>query len=174
MLKPTTANPVSTLGTTAALEDYLIEYPAAVINRVGDGFVAFVPYDLFEFYHQVRYPMLREFVGDVVNQMVGRLPIRMFGPTGVDMVLRQQENKTIVHLISLTSGLPNNPSAGAIDEIPVVGPITIEVELAHKPASVVCAFDDEQANRRYDDGKLHVTLSQLHIHQAIVIENEVH
>ncbi|MEQ8673593.1 MAG: alpha-L-fucosidase [Aggregatilineales bacterium] len=170
LLEPTTGLPYGQLGTTSALDDYLIDYPAAVINAFGKGRVIFIPCDIFTWFHQVRYPMVRQFIGELLDHGLGKLQFRLFAPTGIDMVLRQKDQSIIIHLINLTSGLPNNPHAGAIDEIPCLTHIEIEVDLEDLPKHVKSAFDSVPIEWRYHNKLLQITLDHLHIHQAIVIE----
>lgn len=170
MIKPTTAISAGRILGSSRLDTRLLEYAAATINTYGKGKVAYVPCSVFEFFYQVRYPLIREFIGDLAQRLVGKLPIRMFGPTGVDVILRRRGERTLVHLINLTSGLPNSPTAGAIDEIPFVGPITVEIDRDTPPTSVGLAFEDGDFEWNYQHGTVIARLDRLHIHAAIVVE----
>ncbi|MAS37375.1 MAG: hypothetical protein CL610_25465 [Anaerolineaceae bacterium] len=170
MLKPTSAISNGRVLKTARLDTHLTEYAAATINQYGEGTVAYIPCDVFGFFYDTRYPLISEFIGELAQQITGKLPIRYSGPTGVDMVLRQKDDRTLVHLINLTSGLPNSPSAGAIDEIPQIGPITVEIDRATPPTSVGLAFEDGAFKWTYQHGTIIATLDRLHIHAAIVVE----
>ena len=169
MVQPTTGQPFSTLGTTPLLDERLLDYPAAVINRVGQGAVAYIPYNIFAYFANAHYPMVRQFIGELTRDLVGRLPIRVQGPRAVDVVLRRKDGQTIVHFINRTSGFANQPSDGAIDEIPFVGPLTLQMDLPAAPAAVTLAFEQAGFNWDYVGGTLTATLERLHIHAAIVV-----
>ena len=169
LLQPTTATSHGTMGTSPLLDDRLLEHPAATINRVANGRVAYVPCDLFEFYYELRYPLVRQFIAELTKALAGKLAIRLTGPRAVEMVLRAKDGKTVVHLINQTSGIANNPHSGAIDEIPLIGPLTVEIARATSPQEVSLAFEDQPVEWAYTDGILTVQVKHIHIHAAIVV-----
>ncbi len=169
MLQPTTAHPHGTLGTSSLLDDRLLAYPAATINQVGQGRVAYVPCDLFTFYFELRYPEVRRYFAELTQALAGDLSIRLHGPRAVEMILRTKADATLVHLINQSSGIPNHPRSGAIDEIPLVGPITLEFDRDSAPTQVTLAFEDHGLEWHYADGLLTIRVERLHIHAAVVV-----
>ena len=89
----------------------------------------------------------------------------------MDVVLRRKAGRTIIHLINRASGIPNRPNDGTVDEIPPVGPVTVEVRLPKRPASVSLAFEESDFDWNYvaRRGKLVATVDRVHIHAAVVI-----
>lgn len=168
-LVPESAEPFGRLGETPLLDDRLLPYPAAIINTVGEGRVAYVPAELFDFFGRVRYPPLRAFVGALAQALAGDLAYRVTAPRCVDVVLRRKSNQMIVHLVNRASGIPNQPNDATIDEIPPVGPISVEIAMADEPASVTLAFEDGDMSWSYGNDVLQVHISSLHIHAAVVI-----
>lgn len=169
LIQLTTAQAFGTLGTTPLLDEYLLPYPAATINAVGKGRVAYVPYGVFEFFAHTHYPMVRQFLGELSRILAGRLSIRVTAPVCVDVVLRRKDDQTIVHLINRASGMANQPRDGAIDEIPFVGPVTIQIDLSEVPKRVQLAFEEAGFNWSYDGQTLTAALDRLHIHAAVVV-----
>jgi hypothetical protein len=171
LVKPRAAKPFGTLGRTPLLDERLLSSPAATINKVGKGAVAYVPFDVFRFFSGAHYPMVRRFVGELTRALAGRLDVQVEAPTCVDVVLRRKAGKTIVHLINRASGIANRPNDGAVDEIPTVGPVTVELRLPKRPASVERAFEDGDLSWKYvrRDRKVVATLDKVHIHTAIVV-----
>jgi len=170
LVRPTKATAFGRLGTTPLLDERLLAAPAATINAVGKGAVACVPFDVFRFFAARRHPMVRQFVGELVQALAGELDIRVHAPTCVDVVLRRKGGRTIVHLINRASGIPNRPNDGSVDEIPPVGPVKVEVRLPQKPSAVrlafeKCGFDWEYVARR---GEAVAAVDKVHIHAAIV------
>ena len=135
--------------------------------------MAFIPYDVFHSFDRNRYPRLRQFIGEITTRLAGKLPIRVSAPTCVDAVLRKNGPRTLVHLINRGSGLPNVPSSGAIDEIPPVGPVTVEMDLPEAPNEVSLAFEEAPLAWEYTPGKragrLKIRLERVHIHAAVVV-----
>lgn len=170
LLEPTTAYAWHRLGHSTLTDDRLTDYPSAVIHAVDAGKVIYIPADFFAFFHRARYPMLRSFLKSLLHEALGPLAIRLHAPTGIDMVLRQKAGQHIIHLINLVSGLPNNPHAAAIDEIPLIGPATIEIDLPTPPTSVILAFEDSPMTWDYSDGTIRIILERVHLHAALVVE----
>ncbi len=175
LVKPTKAKAFGRLGTTPLLDDRLLAHPAATINKVGKGAVAYVPFNVFRFLDAQRYPLLRAFVGELTRALAGKQAIHVEGPVCVDVVLRRKDRKSIIHLINRASGIPNRPNDGAIDEIPPVGPVRVEVQVAQKPRKVSLAFEDGRLASKYVAGRrggtVIATIGQVHIHCALVIES---
>ncbi len=169
LTQPTTARGVGRLGTSALLEERLLDNPAYFVRKVGSGVVAYVPCGVFRYFERNRYPIVRQFIGEVAAAAVGRLPIRVKAPTCVDVVLRQKGSRRLVHLINRTSGLPNVPASGAIDEIPAVGPVKIEMDLPKRPRGVKLAFEKHPLQWVYKGGRLTITLDRVRIHAAVVV-----
>jgi hypothetical protein len=175
MVKPRAAKPFGRLGRTPLLDERLLPSPPATINKVGKGTVAYVPFGVFRFFHGCRYPMVRQFIGELTRAMAGRLAIHVEGPTCVDVVLRRKDGKSVIHLINRASGIPNRPNDGTVDEIPPVGPVRVEVRVAQRPPNPHLAFErgpfewTYAAGRR--GGKVTATVAQVHIHCAVVVES---
>ena len=170
LVQPAAAEGVGRLGTTSLLDERLLNGPAWTYRQVGQGAVAYIPYDVFRSFEHNRYPRVRQFIGEVASKLLGALPVRVCAPTCVDVVLRKKDDLTLAHLINRASGLPNVPNSGAIDEIPLVGPITIEMELPQAPAQVWLAFEDSPLQWDYADGCLKARVERVHIHAAVVVK----
>jgi hypothetical protein len=168
LVKPTTAKTLSRLGRQPLLDDGLLPHPTATINRVGRGAVAYIPAAIFRDFNHNRYPLTRAFIGEVMRKLAGRFEIEVIAPVCVDVVLRRKGDRTIIHLVNRTSGIPNQPNNGAIDEIPPVGPITITVRCHRRPKSVKLALEEHPFGWQFRAGKLTITLSQVAIHAAII------
>ena len=171
MPQPTTAQPFGHLGTSSLTDDRLLLSPAWTLNQVGQGAVAWIPYAIFRSFERNRYPGVRQLIGEVTATLAGRLPIRVSAPTCVDVILRKKEGSTLIHLINRSSGLPNVPSSGVVDEIFPVGPVGIEIDTPTAPAGVTLAFEDAPLNWAYSSGCLRISLERVHIHAAVVVKD---
>lgn len=167
----TTAEVIGRLGNGCLLEDRLLPHPAAVVNRVGKGRVAYVPANLFRDFAHNRYPMPRSFVGELVGRLLPDPEIRVQAPVCVDVTLRRRGKTVFVHLLNRSSGIPNLPNNGAIDEIPPLGPITVRMRLKAKPRQVDWALEKGAVEWRWSDGTLTASITAVHIHGALVVEN---
>jgi hypothetical protein len=99
------------------------------------------------------------------------LDVRVEAPACVDVVLRRKAGRMMVHLISRSSGTPNGPSFGAVDEVPPVGPVSVEMKLLCRPARVGLALGKRALELRYiaRSGKALFTVDREHISAAVVV-----
>ena len=172
LVKATRAESIGQLATSPLLDERLLPHPAATLYQVGEGTVAYIPFDIFRYFDYNRYPLASAFIGEVAHALIGELPIQVYAPICVDAILRQKQNRKLVHLINRASGIPNRPNDGTIDEIPPVGPIEITIELEKKPKKVYLAFEKGDLKWKYSkkEGQLTASVDQVHIHAAVVVE----
>ena len=171
---PTSARGLGQLATTPLLDDRLLSSRAAFVNKVGRGLVAYVPFEIFRFFEHTRYPLARFFVAEVARALAGTLDLSVQAPTCIDVVLRQKGDRRIVHLVNRSSGVPQRPNDGTVDEIPLMGPIEVTAKLARRPRSVKLALEKGHLDWKFRAGKRAGTLTArieaVHIHAALVIE----
>jgi len=174
LVETATAKSLGAIGVTPLRGEQLLPHPAATLNRVGKGAVAYIPCSVFRDFNRSRYPLTRIFVNAVMRALAGRLEIEQKAPSCVDVVLRRKGGKKIVHLINRSSGIPNLPNSGVIDEIPSVGPATITLKLSGKPRKVRLAFEKAAIRWKYVAGRkgglLSVYVPTVHIHAAVVVQ----
>jgi hypothetical protein len=174
LVKAGKAQVLARLGATQLRDEQLLPPPAATLNRVGKGAVAYLPCNLFRDYSANRYPLIRDFVHEVVRALAGRLEIEVQAPPSVDVVLRRQGARKIVHLLNRSTGIPTGPSSGVVDEVPPVGPVTLRMKLAHEPTQVSLAFEKAALTWKYTAGRtggiLKVEVPAVHLHAAILVE----
>jgi len=158
-------------------EDSITEYPSVIVNKVGKGAVAYIPFDVFDFYYRSRYPMVREFIREVIDELKPQMDIRVKAPTAVEVVLKQKSGQKIIHLINRSSGLPLFENIYTTDEIPNLGPIIVTVKVDSRPKDVKLLFEDGQLQWDYvpnkngcKGGKLNAAISSVHIHSALLIK----
>ena len=168
---PTTAKGIAPLQTTLFKEDKT-PYFAATINNYGKGKVAYIPVDIMTYYYNSRYALVKTFIADVVTKLSADLDYQIQAPTSIEVVLRQKDNKKIIHLINRASGLPVFGNTLGTDEIPQVGPITIKVKTDLAPTNVKLLFESGNLSYNYNKAlkELLITLDQVHIHKAICID----
>jgi hypothetical protein len=177
LLRPTRARSLGKLAASPLLDERLLPYPAATLCRAGKGAVAYVPFGLFRYFERNRYPLVRAFVGEVMQALAGPQPIRVQAPTCVDVVLRQKGSRRLVHLINRASGIPNRPNDGTVDEIPRVGPVQVEMQLDQRPKKVRLALEKGKVQWSFragkklgkGAGKLTARIEQVHIHAVLVV-----
>jgi hypothetical protein len=108
----------------------------------------------------------------VVLRVGVALPITVNLPfTGIESVaLRRRDGVVFVHLINRSSGIPNLPNSGAMDEIQPVGPITVRMRLEAKPRRVSWALEDGAVDWQWEGGTLVARIPAVRIHGVLVVE----
>lgn len=176
LLRTTKAKGYGRMGRSMLPDERLLGHPAFTVNRVGRGAVAYVPFDVFHSFEINRYVLTREFVGEVVRALGVRFGIRVAGPSCVDVTLRRKGKRVIVHLLNRVSGMPNRPNNPTVDEIPWVGPVTVEMDLLRPPRGVELAWEDSEVASGFltgaRGGTLRVKVERVRIHSAVVVEGQ--
>ncbi|HEY3397946.1 MAG TPA: alpha-amylase family protein [Armatimonadota bacterium] len=170
LLKPKSARILGWLGKTPLLDAELTPYPGAVLNQVGQGQVAYVPWDACRFYRETRYPAVREWFGELVAALQPDLGLSVTAPPAVDVILRRKGRRRLVHLINRASGLPLEPPAKGVAAIPPVGPVEIEMRLAEPPLKVRLAGDKSALDWGWAEGRLWARVAEVGVHCAVVVE----
>ncbi len=90
------------------------------------------------------------------------------GCSSVDVSVRTtQDGRLAVHLVN-TSG--DHESAGIIESIGPIGPLTISIRSATRPNRVTVVPSGRALDFQYQDGVVKLTLDQVAIHDVIVVE----
>jgi len=169
LLRPTAAVAQGYLGRSPLATEELSEYPAWTVNQVGAGAVAYVPAAVCHDFAHNRYPDTRRFLAAVVDSLQPGFEVSVTAPTAIDVALRCKEQTRLVHLVNRGSGVPNQPNNGAIDELPVVGPVSLKVALAEEPWRVEEVLEGQPLRWDWCDGTLTVDLEGVRLHAAVAI-----
>jgi hypothetical protein len=174
LIKTTTAKTLGALGRTPLVDEQVLPNPAAIVNKVGRGLVAYIPANVFRDFAHNRYPLTRAFLTETMRAVAGKQEIEVEAPTAIDVVLRQKDGVRYIHFLNRASGLPNQSNNGAIDEIPAMGPITVRMRLDRKPTSVGLVLEEGQIGKTTKTVKggvlLEVTIPSVRIHAALTVK----
>ncbi|MCF7837460.1 MAG: alpha-L-fucosidase [Candidatus Marinimicrobia bacterium] len=168
----TTAESLGVIGAGCCLDDRLLPHPCAVCRCVGKGRVVYVPAALFTDFDYNRYPLTRQWIGELVARVLPDPAIRVQAPVCVDVALRRRGATMFIHLVNRASGIPNVPNAGAIAEMPPVGPVTASIRMAGLPGGVSARLEPGEVEWTFTEGRLHIRLDKVRLHAAIVIDME--
>ena len=169
LIEPTEARPLGTLGAGSFLDGQDTGHPAAVLHRVGKGRLLYVPWALFADFAHNRYPLTRRYVGELTRKLAGKMDYEAKAPVCVDVAYRRRGERTFVHLVNRSSGIPNQPRNGAIDEIPEAGPVTVSIAAPGRPQKVERLLEGGPLSWTYAKGRISITIPSVHIHTAIGI-----
>ena len=144
--------------------------PAASLAAYGKGRIAAVYGPLADIYFRSHHPAVRVFLGGLVGELFPSPAVRLEGPPVLDVSLRTTAlGQTCVHLLN-RSNLPLSDRFNFTDYIPPVGPLTVELKTARRPARVMLAPAHTPLKWEWKDGLLRVLVPRVEIHEIVVVE----
>ena len=94
--------------------------------------------------------------------------VEVRGSPDVDVTLARNHGHLLVNLVN--TGGPHQ-TAGIIETIPPIGPLTVTIRHPAKPAKVTLEPGGKPLPFDYRAGEIHLTLPQLEIHDIIVVRS---
>jgi hypothetical protein len=117
---------------TAWMRQPSTDIPGLVLSQRGDTRVAYLPADIDRRYAREHLPDHARLLANVIRWAAGStIPLDVSGTGLVDCHLYEQQNRTILHLVNLTS---EATWQAPLDELIRVGPSEVKVRLAKAPA----------------------------------------
>lgn len=147
-------------------------FPAATQRDYGSGRVTWLPCDAFSFYARTRYPILREFLVDVLGAAAGPPPVQVIAPLSIEVVLRVVGPRRIINLINRGSGWSTGPNDYAVENIPPSGPVRLCIPLAAPPKNIRRWFESDQIEHASANGILRITVDSIAVHDAVSFDQE--
>lgn len=144
-------------------------HPAAVIGKFGHGKIAATSFSLGQAYLRDHPEPLRLFLNDLARELFPKPMVEVKGSHDVDVCLARNHDKLLVNLVN-TAGPHKTQSI--LESIPPVGPLDINLRLESKPASVTLEPGARSLASDYTDGRLHLTVPKVEIHEIISIRME--
>jgi hypothetical protein len=139
-------------------------------NRIGRGSVIAVHGPLFENYYRDHYPLLRDFIRDLIDRLEIDWLVTLDAPPRLELILRQKEGRLLVNLINRGSGETLSPRRVVVEELPPVEQITLRVRRPERPRSVSVFPADRPADWTYAAGLVTIHLPRVDIHSVVGIE----
>ena len=181
-VKPTTARTVGEhyptnphINVMGSLEDSLRQDMrgksecAATIDRYGKGQIGAIYGPLGNVHQRSHYPVVRQFLGEVMQQLFPEPMVKLKSPPCVDVSLRRDGDRLSIHLVN-TAGMQVSPQYAVIDFTPSIGPLELIVRLDKEPRKVSLVPADCDIETHWSNGRLRVILPRLDIHNVVVIE----
>jgi len=142
--------------------------PAATIAQLGKGRIAGVYLDLGTEYARRETPLGRDFIGALARELF-QPAVEVRGSRLVNVALNRKDGKTMVNLINM-AGSHADKHVHATDEIPPLGPLTVNVRTAAKPRRVTLQPEGKALPFTFSGTNLSVKIPTLEIHSIVVIE----
>jgi len=139
---------------------------AASLAVYGKGKIAGVYVNLGERYVHARNYTARQFLADLVAELFPHPLVEVYGSHQVDVSLGHKEGKLLINLVN-TTGPHGDPDVYSFDEIPAVGPLSVQVRTEKKPVRVTNQPGNCDLPIDYRDGVFHVLLPRLEIYDIL-------
>jgi len=138
-------------------------------RHVGPGMVVAAHGGMFRDYYRGHYPLLRQFIGDLIERMDVPWAIEVEAPARLEITLRQSEAGLLVNLINRGAGEALSARRVIIDELPPITDIVLRLPYVAPPAHVHAVPADTPVTWEHGAGQLVVRVPRLEIHAVIVI-----
>ncbi len=145
------------------------EAPLATVQSYGEGKIAIVYADLAGTYIAQQSPVIRNLLRQTINEIFREPTVTVKGSSLVHQVISKKNGHLFVHLVN-TGGQHNDPNVLVYDEVPPVGPLTINIRLPNKPGSIVLQPDHRKLSFTYHNNIAEVVVPELKIYSILEIE----
>lgn len=147
------------------------ELPLVTLRRLGRGRVVTVLTPLCRRIKALPHPALRALVSEAVRMARGgsRL-VDAQAPSCVEVTVRDQGARRIVHLVNHAPGRPVQGADLVVRRVPTIRGVRLRLEAAQEPSRVTLEPAGRALPWTWKRGHLLVGLPKLHIHAAVVVE----
>jgi hypothetical protein len=145
--------------------DRVSPYAAAVIK----GSIGYISYPIFNAYALHGNLPYRRLVQTLLERLLPEPLVRLDGPSGVEVVVNRQGERSVVHLLFY----PSERRAEGLDIIEDIIPLVnlkLSVKLSQAPGKVYLAPQGTPLPFEYSGGYVHLTVPELNGHAMIVLE----
>jgi hypothetical protein len=143
--------------------------PAASIIAFGKGRIAATYFNFGRRYYNAGTAVSREFLNAIVRRMFPAPIVEITGSHYVDVTVNRIEGKLAINLVN-TSGPHADKHIYIFDDIPQVGPLGVKIHSRKKPQKVTLEPTGRAIAYKHADDKVEFTLSQLEVHDIIIVE----
>lgn len=143
------------------------KFTAATITDYGDGQICGVYFNTGA-YQKTKTTVVRKFISALIDKMFEPI-VKLESIEPIEIALMRKDGKLCINLLNL-GGNHSDPSYKSFDRVPPVYDINISIQYPNEPESVRLMPDDEILEYSYSDGKIELTLNDLHIHSIITVQ----
>lgn len=104
---------------------------------------------------------------ELTRQLFPNPMVEVTGSHDVDVCVTRNHGKLLVNLVNTTG--PHRTQS-IIESIPPIGPLTVTIRHATKPAKVTLEPTGQSLPLNYRDGRIQLTIPTVAIHEVIVVE----
>jgi len=146
------------------------DQPVVTKRSLGKGAVIAIHGPIFRDYYLGHYPLLREFIADLVSGFGIPWKVTVEAPPRLEMILRQKEGRLLVNLVNRGAGEALSAHRVIVEELPPVENVVVRIRQSERPKSVSVVPADQKIDWSYDDEVVSVKVPRVEIHRVLVVE----
>lgn len=143
------------------------EYPAVLLGEN----VSYCAFPLFKDYIINGNRVYRDIIGSMIKALLPSPVVTTSAPTCAEMTVREQESRTIVHVISYIAERRTRTIDVVDTRLPLYN-TALSLRTSKKISSVLCARSGEKLSFTQTDGTVQVTVPVIDGYEAIVFQYE--
>ena len=137
-------------------------------RAAGAGSVIAVHGPIFRDYFLGHYPLLRQFIGGLVERLDIPWQVTVEAPPRLELIARRKDGALVVNLVNRGAGEALSPNRVIVEELPPVTDVVLRIRRDTAPASVTVAPGGETPRWAFADGVLTIEIPRVEIHHAVV------
>jgi len=144
----------------------------ATRRKLGRGQIVAVFAPVFNDYHIGHYPLLRRWIGQIVERMKIGFTLRAAPGTSprLEIVQREKPGKIVLNLLNRGAGETLGSTRNIVEELPPIQDIVLTLETPRRPKRISVVGEKLKIDSKWSRGQLSIRVQQLHIHAAVVVE----
>ena len=146
-----------------------LRIPAATVTRVGNGLIGAIYFDAGSSYHNERRFVVAHLINSLARRLFPEPIVELTGSPTVDVTVMTKQGQLMVNLVN-TAGPHGDPGVFTFDHVPPVGPLEVSIRRDHRPQDVMLQPGARKVDYRYTDGRIHLTIDRLELHDVIVVD----
>ena len=142
--------------------------PSAFICKLGKGNIGAVCFDAGSVYQQYKSMVIRDFTGEIVQQLFNDPVVKTKGSKLVHVAGNTKNGKTYINLINV-AGEHTNQSAIGYDQVPALHDLTVSFSSKKKPSKIVLQPGGKELGFNFENGVSEVKVPEIEIHSILEI-----
>ena len=144
-------------------------HPAIALRRVGQGWAAYIAGDLCHAYQVKNQWNCKHLVANLLDLMMPEPPVRVEAPAWLEVVLRRQPGRLLVHLLNQHGDHAVDTNFRVVEEVLPVRDVRVQVRMAVRPAAVTLEPGGVAPEWSYADGVVTVHVPEVQLHQIVAL-----
>ena len=145
-------------------------FPGAINKKIGKGNITFMCMDFSKAYAENITSAIKEYMKNIVSKTEFKPLVEISGSSYAELSVANKDGKLIINIVN-TAGPSALYNVRGYNEVPKIGPIRVRIR-KDNIKKIIRMPENEELCFTYFDGYAETLLDIVHIHTAIVVEEE--